>query len=108
MFKILNHINRLNQDLGATVIMSTHYIEEALKFYRVIVLMFVFSRIYDVCPWLWCIKVGFMHSGYLVIEDSPKRLLSLNCTTSLEDVFFKLCSTENHQIRTTLSKKCEH
>ena len=54
---------------GCTVIITTHYIEEAALAH----------------------KVGFLRQGRLLTEGSPKQLTSQYQLQSLEKVFYKLC-----------------
>jgi len=66
---IWNHLVRLSTDHGRTVIITTHYIEEARQAHT----------------------IGLMRSGHLLAEESPHNLLTTHGLTSLEDVFLKLC-----------------
>ncbi|EFX78467.1 ABC protein, subfamily ABCH [Daphnia pulex] len=66
---IWNHLVRLSTDHGRTVIITTHYIEEARQAHT----------------------IGLMRSGHLLAEESPHNLLSLHGLSTLEDVFLKLC-----------------
>ena len=54
---------------GMTVILTTHYIEEA--------------RSADV--------VAFMRSGRIIAEDEPSLLMTMHSALNLEDVFLRLC-----------------
>ncbi|XP_032783716.2 ABC transporter G family member 20 [Daphnia magna] len=66
---IWNHLVRQSTEHGRTVIVTTHYIEEARQAHT----------------------IGMMRSGRLLVEDSPENLLiNFNCPT-LEKVFFQLC-----------------
>ncbi|XP_022701989.1 ABC transporter G family member 20-like isoform X5 [Varroa jacobsoni] len=66
---IWNYLVTLTREQGMTVIVTTHYIEEARQ-----------ANI-----------VGLMRSGRMLAQDTPDRLLEdYNCTT-LEDVFLQLC-----------------
>ena len=71
---IWNHLTSLC-DTGRTIIVTTHYIDEARK-----------SR---------C--VAFMRDGKILAEDNPENLLNRFGLNNLEDVFLKLC------LRTTQS-----
>lgn len=67
---IWKYLVDLSKKSNMTIIITTHYIEEAKSAYR----------------------VGLMRSGRLLAEDSPVNLLSrFNCST-LEDVFLALCT----------------
>jgi len=57
-------------DNGTTVIITTHYIDEARRADR----------------------VGLMRDGVLLAESAPDDLLKKYSTSSLEEVFLKLCS----------------
>ncbi|CAH1100505.1 unnamed protein product [Psylliodes chrysocephalus] len=65
---IWNHLVQITKDGNKTVIITTHYIEEARQAHT----------------------IGLMRSGRLLAEESPQRLLSMYQCTSLEDVFLKL------------------
>nr|QST15012.1 ABCH-like protein [Diaphanosoma celebensis] len=66
---IWDHLVRLSSEQGKTIIITTHYIEEARQAHT----------------------IGLMRSGHLLAEESPQALLSLHNMSSLEDVFLKLC-----------------
>ncbi|KAI9558715.1 ABC protein [Daphnia sinensis] len=66
---IWDHLVRQSVDHGKTVIVTTHYIEEARQ----------------------ANTIGMMRSGRLLAEESPEKLLSHYRLSSLEDVFLKLC-----------------
>ncbi|KAI9553798.1 ABC protein [Daphnia sinensis] len=70
---IWNHLVRQSVDHGRTVIVTTHYIEEARQ----------------------ANKIGLMRSGRLLTEESPENLLRMYGLSSLEDVFLKLCVKDN-------------
>ena len=55
--------------LGVSIIITTHYIEEARQ---------------ATC-------VGMMREGRLLEEDSPQSLMLASGLSTLEDVFLKLC-----------------
>lgn len=65
---IWNHLVQITKDGNKTVIITTHYIEEARQAHT----------------------IGLMRSGKLLAEESPQRLLSIYNCSSLEDVFLKL------------------
>ncbi|XP_057368473.1 ABC transporter G family member 20-like [Daphnia carinata] len=69
---IWNHLIRQSVDHGRTVIVTTHYIEEAREAHT----------------------IGMMRSGRLLAEESPKNLLRDSRRPSLEDAFLKLCMDE--------------
>lgn len=65
---IWNHLVRITRDGFKTVIITTHYIEEARQAHA----------------------IGLMRSGRLLAEESPQALLTMYNCISLEDVFLKL------------------
>jgi len=77
---IWDHLVRLSTDHGKTIIITTHYIEEARQAHT----------------------IGLMRSGILLAEECPQTLLSLHGLSSLEDVFLKLCMKDrmppNHRL----------
>ncbi|XP_046645712.1 ABC transporter G family member 20-like isoform X2 [Daphnia pulicaria] len=70
---IWNHLVRLSVDHGKTVIVTTHYIEEARQ----------------------ANTIGLMRCGRLLVEDSPDNLLRNYGLSTLEDVFLQLSRKEN-------------
>ena len=71
--KVWQHLNTLTRFKGKTVIITTHYIEEA--------------RGAD--------RVGFMRGGRLLAEGSPSSLMIQHSLTSLEAVFLTLCVSDH-------------
>lgn len=67
-FSIWNHLVQITKDGNKTVIITTHYIEEARQAHT----------------------IGLMRSGRLLAEESPRALLTMYNCPSLEDVFLKL------------------
>ncbi|XP_022186489.1 ABC transporter G family member 23 isoform X2 [Nilaparvata lugens] len=65
---IWNHLVQITKDGNKTVIITTHYIEEARQAHA----------------------IGLMRSGRLLAEESPQVLLSMYGCQSLEEVFLKL------------------
>ncbi|XP_077286467.1 ABC-type transporter snustorr isoform X2 [Arctopsyche grandis] len=65
---IWNHLVQITRDGNKTVIITTHYIEEARQAHA----------------------IGLMRSGRLLAEESPQVLLSMYGCQSLEEVFLKL------------------
>nr|CAD7408525.1 unnamed protein product [Timema poppensis] len=65
---IWNHLVQITKDGNKTVIITTHYIEEARQAHT----------------------IGLMRSGRLLAEESPQRLLTIYSCQSLEEVFLKL------------------
>ncbi|XP_030757692.1 ABC transporter G family member 20 isoform X2 [Sitophilus oryzae] len=65
---IWNHLVQITKDGNKTVIITTHYIEEARQAHT----------------------IGLMRSGKFLAEEAPHVLLSMYRCTSLEEVFLKL------------------
>jgi len=66
---IWNHLLQLAKVNNKTIIITTHYIEEARQ----------------------ATRVGLMRAGRLLAEDAPSMLLAKYRLNSLEDVFLRLC-----------------
>lgn len=73
---IWNHLVQITKDGNKTVIITTHYIEEARQAHT----------------------IGLMRSGKLLAEESPHVLLSMYNCISLEDVFLKLSRKQQGQV----------
>jgi ABC-type multidrug transport system ATPase subunit len=69
---IWNYLEELTQIKGVTVLVSTHYVDEAKK-----------SN-----------QIGFMRDGVNVIENSPQRIMQVCETTNLNEAFVKLCEKQ--------------
>nr|XP_033203519.1 ABC transporter G family member 20 isoform X2 [Bombus vancouverensis nearcticus] len=69
---IWNHLVQITKDGFKTVIITTHYIEEARQAHT----------------------IGLMRSGRLLAEESPRALLTMFNCTSLEEAFLKLSRQE--------------
>ena len=63
------------RDAGITMLITTHYMDEARH----------------------CDRIGFMRGGALIAEGSPRELLELTHTDSLEDAFLVYSQTEGPQ-----------
>lgn len=74
MWQILTDYVR---DCRASVLITTHYIEE--------------SRKAQIC--------GFLRRGFILAEDNPEKLIKNFACKNLEDVFFKLCVKQKKQSR---------
>jgi ABC-2 type transport system ATP-binding protein len=61
-----NYFDRL-KGKGITIIITTHYMDEAKH----------------------CDRIGFMRSGHLIAEGTPKEILTRTKTESLEDAFLR-------------------
>jgi len=71
---IWKHLYELTQSEQMTIIITTHYVEEARQAHM----------------------IGLMRQGTLLVEDNPIRLLKKYSCTSLEDVFLKVCHLQEH------------
>ncbi len=60
------------RDGGVTILLTTHYMDEARH----------------------CDRIGFMREGHLIAEGSPRQLLEMTHTDSLEDAFLSYVRTE--------------
>lgn len=70
---IWRHLVGMTQTERISVIITTHYIEEARQ----------------------ANVVGLMRHGKILAEDSPDELMQVHQLTNLEDVFLKLCMTDS-------------
>ncbi|CAL8115332.1 unnamed protein product [Orchesella dallaii] len=89
---IWQHLLNLAETRNTTVLITTHYIEEAAGAHR----------------------IGLMRNGRLLAEDSPRRLLHNYGFEKLEDVFFKLCqedkpvNDDNSELSPSPEKNIQH
>lgn len=72
--KIWNHLVKITKEDKTSVIITTHYIEE--------------TRRADI--------VGFMRKGVLLKEGAPDQIMSRYNATTLEEVFYKLCTVQKN------------
>jgi len=63
------------RDAGVTMLITTHYMDEARH----------------------CDRIGFMREGRIIAEGSPRELLELTHTESLEDAFSTYAKSEGSQ-----------
>lgn len=75
--RIWDYLFDLSKTKNVTVLMSTHYIEEARK----------------------STHVGLMRKGILLIEDTPQNLLELCNTQSLEEAFLQLSEQQENGLQ---------
>lgn len=73
---IWEHLDALCREDGLTVIITTHYIEEART----------------------AETVGLMRFGRLLVQSNPEELLTLHGLPTLEAVFLKLCQLDSAQV----------
>lgn len=76
---IWNHLVQITKDGNKTVIITTHYIEEARQAHT----------------------IGLMRSGRLLAEESPRTLLTMSNCNSLEEAFLKLSRQEGQNVQST-------
>jgi len=74
-YRIWLHLSDLSSE-GKTIIITTHYIEEARRAHT----------------------VGMMRSGIILSEDAPENLLKCYGCSTLEDVFLKLCVIDTSKV----------
>jgi len=70
---------------------TTHYLEEASQTNLVIITNIEYHRNLPVFNYLYIEKVGIMRSGKILVEDCPRRLMSIHNMPNLEEVFLQLC-----------------
>ena len=66
---VWGHIARLNADFGTTMVITTHYLEEAEAL---------------------CGRIGVMHMGHLVALDTPEHLKAQTGAATLDEAFARL------------------
>ncbi|CAF4912728.1 unnamed protein product [Rotaria sp. Silwood1] len=79
--KIWRHLINISKTNKTTIIITTHYIEEARKADR----------------------VGLMRSGRMLAEDEPSSILNKYNQISLENVFLQLCYQDQNRIQQHVS-----
>ena len=77
---IWEHLDALCREDGLTVIITTHYIEEART----------------------AETVGLMRFGRLLVQSNPEELLTHHGLPTLEAVFLKLCQLDSAQVPETV------
>lgn len=82
--RIWNHLTNITQKYGTTVIITTHYIEEA-KFAN---------------------TVGLLRDGKLLAEESPFKLMEDHHTATLEEAFLILIKTETNENSNSNDSAC--
>ena len=85
---IWTHLVRLSMKQKKTILITTHYIEEARQ----------------------ANTVGLMRNGKLLAEESPLQLLTIYGLVTLEQVFLKLCvkdDKESGSQSTNLDQNCQ-
>lgn len=82
---IWKYLCRITQENGITVIITTHYIEEARQ----------------------ANKIGLMRSGKLLIESTPDQLLDRFQCDNLEEAFFKLSKDQEENVNRNVTNSSE-
>lgn len=90
--KIWEFFQMITSSGDATVLITTHYIEEAKKANYVNKISFRSQSFL-----IYSIKVGLLRKGVLIAADSPLNLLDELETDSLESSFLKLCQKQDSQ-----------
>lgn len=72
--KIWNYLVELTQTKNVTILLSTHYIGDAIQSDR----------------------VGFLRNGVLVAEDSPQNIMEMCEASDMEESFLKLSKKQEH------------
>ena len=80
---IWNHLIRLSTEQKKTILITTHYIEEARQ----------------------ANTVSLMRNGKLLAEESPSYLLNIYGLDNLEQVFLKLCKRDEKVVPTIPRKQ---
>jgi len=75
--QIWEHLVQLSDETALTVILTTHYIEEARQ----------------------ANTVGLMRFGRILIESNPEKLMLKYKRTTLEDVFLDLCTFDEKEFK---------
>lgn len=70
--KLWQHLMFISKNQGSTIIITTHYIEEARRSHN----------------------VGFMRQGRLLMQQDPDRLLADRGVDTLEDAFLDICRNQ--------------
>jgi ABC-type multidrug transport system ATPase subunit len=77
-----NFLDETIQSTGTTIIITTHYIEEAIK----------------------ANVVGIMRQGEILAVDAPRNILQNLQADTLEDAFLVLCNKESNYYETIFPK----
>lgn len=108
---------QITKDGNKTVIITTHYIEEARQAHTVNTFHFLFTYFnrkgvtsciakslfvsLEVIKFFFNTQIGLMRSGRLLAEESPRALLTMYNCASLEDVFLKLSRKQGQTTQPT-------
>ncbi len=76
-YELWSYLRRINREEGVTILLTTHYIDEAE---------------------LLCDRVGVIHHGQMIELGAPQQLLKKHAQATLEDVFVTLTGMSIQQI----------
>lgn len=82
---IWNFFTKLTTTKNVTILLSTHYVEEAKRSNR----------------------VGFMRNGVMAVEGSPQKILQIYKTSDMDELFVKLCENQERNILNPMENHCE-
>ena len=83
---IWSHLIKLSTEQKKTILITTHYIEEARQ----------------------ANTVSLMRNGKLLAEESPSYLLNIYGLDNLEQVFLKLCKRDEKAVPTKPKRQIAH
>lgn len=81
-FKIWDYLHEITRTNNVTVLLSTHYIEEAKQ----------------------STQIGLMRNGELIAEDSPPRILNMTGCDSLDEAFLRLSEKQERLLRLSITR----
>lgn len=80
---IWKYLRRLADEENKTIIITTHYIEEAAQ----------------------ADQVALMRAGEILIQDTPSRIMKSNGCKTLEEAFLKICNNVKQQNRKQINSR---
>lgn len=81
-FKIWDYLHEITRTNNVTVLLSTHYVEEAKQ----------------------STHIGLMRNGELIAEDSPQRILNRTACDSLDEAFLQLSEKQERLLRLSITR----
>lgn len=81
--KIWKYLMRISKEEGTTVLLTTHYIEEARRAH----------------------KVGLMRDGKMLAQGTPNEIMKSTSSKTLEAAFLKICKSDEKQVHDKDPKK---
>ena len=82
---IWEFFTKLSIEQNVTILLSTHYVEEAKRSNR----------------------VGFMRNGLMALEGSPQKILQSYKASDMNEVFLRLCEDQEKNISNLMENHCE-